>query len=128
MTTLSDFLDTAKKGDTYWIEDAKIAFAVEIERQMVRCRINKRQLAARLGTSPAYITKVLRGDANLTIESLVKLARAVEGSLHIHVAHRADDVRWFDIVTAQPSAATSADAEIWARRKKASHGSVPFAA
>ena len=34
MTTLSDYLDTAKQEDTYWIEDAKSGFAVEIERHM----------------------------------------------------------------------------------------------
>jgi len=122
MTTLSDYLNTAKQEDTYWIEDAKIGFAVEIERHMERCQINKRQLADRLGTSPAYITKVLRGDANLTIESLVKLSRAVEGTLHIHVAHRTADVRWLDFITTQPEPVAATDAEIWAKQKKASHG------
>lgn len=122
MTTLSDYLNTAKKDDTYWVEDAKIGFAVQVERHMDRCQINKRQLAERLGTSPAYITKVLRGDANLTIESLVKLARAVDGTLHIHVAHQTADVRWFDIITTQPKQPIPSDAEIWARQQKASHG------
>jgi transcriptional regulator with XRE-family HTH domain len=34
-----------------------------------------------MGTSAAYISKVFRGDNNLTIESMVKLARATGGQL-----------------------------------------------
>ena len=93
MSDLSIFLDAAKSDDTYWVEDAKIEFAVEFEHQMNRCQINKSQLASRLKTSPAYITKILRGDANFTIESMVKLARAVECSLDIRIVHNAIDVK-----------------------------------
>ncbi len=65
------------------IEAAKIDFAVDLARQMSREGLIKRDLAARLGTSAAYATKVLRGDANLTLESMVRLARAAGGTLHV---------------------------------------------
>ena len=42
-------------------------------------------LAEKIGTSAAYITKVFRGDANFTIESMAKLSRATGGKLHIRI-------------------------------------------
>jgi transcriptional regulator with XRE-family HTH domain len=60
--------------------------------------VTRSQLAKKLGTSPAYITKVFRGDANFTIESMVRFCRALDGNLHIHVADEDSKVRWFDII------------------------------
>jgi plasmid maintenance system antidote protein VapI len=119
--------------DDFWIEDAKVEFAVAMERIMQQAGLNKSALAVRLGTSPAYITKVLRGDANLTINSMVKLARAAGGSLHIHVAKEHSEVRWFDVVKtrqagSEPAHAAETKAEIWANLKKMGHGSNPVAA
>ncbi|PYS47601.1 MAG: hypothetical protein DMF68_15600 [Acidobacteria bacterium] len=36
------------------------------------------ELARRLGKSRAYVTKVLQGSTNFTLESLVKIARALD--------------------------------------------------
>lgn len=85
------------KGVDYLSEDLKIEFAVNIERMMSRININKSELANRIHSSPAYITKVLRGDANPTIETMVKLTNAVEGALHIHIAPKSAKVRWFNL-------------------------------
>lgn len=84
------------QDDAYWSEAAKQDFAVAVERLMVRHGIGKREFARELKTSPAYVTKVLRGDTNLTIDSMVKLARAVGGTVHIHVAPKEANVRWFE--------------------------------
>jgi transcriptional regulator with XRE-family HTH domain len=42
-------------------------------------------IANKLSTSAAYISKVFRGDTNLTIESMVKLARATGGRIEINI-------------------------------------------
>lgn len=76
-------LDEAKKSDEYWMDSAKLDFAIAIEAR--RRVINKSyaDLARAINTSNAYISKVFRGDANLTIESMVKLARAVGCNINI---------------------------------------------
>ena len=102
------------------IEAAKIDFAVDLARQMNREGLIKRDLAARLGTSAAYATKVLRGDANLTLESMVRLARAAGGTLHVHIAPRAARVRWFDVLAHQPRVATESSVQQWARQARIS--------
>lgn len=103
------------------IEAAKIDFAVDLARQMSREGLIKRDLAARLGTSAAYATKILRGDANLTLESMVRLARAAGGALHVHIAPRAARALWFDVLAHQPPrVATEPSVQQWARQARIS--------
>ena len=60
--------------------------AEELSRLMTEKDISQGALAERVGRSPVYIAKVLRGDANLTIAVLVKLARALDSEVRIHLA------------------------------------------
>lgn len=85
----------------YKVEDAKIAFAVELSKQIEHEGIIRRELADNIGSSPAYITKVLRGESNLTIESMIKLSVAAKGELHIHVTPRNSSMRWFGLYVNQ---------------------------
>jgi transcriptional regulator with XRE-family HTH domain len=43
------------------------------------------ELARRLGASPAYVTKILRGKVNFTLATMVRLSRAVGGELHVQL-------------------------------------------
>lgn len=60
-------------------------FTFEVERRMEGEGITKADLARRLGTSRAYVTKMLRGDANFTVASMVRVARALGARLHLRV-------------------------------------------
>lgn len=77
--------DSVRGGDEYWVERAKIEFVEGLVREMENRSITRAQLAERIGASTAYITKVLRGDTNFTIESMVKLTRALGGNLSVQV-------------------------------------------
>ena len=78
---LKAFVDEAKQTDVYWVESAKLEFALALEQQRRAAGLSYADLAKKMGTSAAYISKVFRGDNNLTIESMVKLARATGGQL-----------------------------------------------
>jgi transcriptional regulator with XRE-family HTH domain len=82
---LQDFAAEARKGDSYWVEAAKLQFSIELDRQRQYAGMQYKAVAQKLGTSQAYITKVFRGDSNLTIESMVKLARATGGRLEVSI-------------------------------------------
>lgn len=69
-------------------ETVKLEFAVAIDRAMRDRRLTRKQVAQLLGTSPAWVTKVLRGDVNLTIDSMVKLCGVVDHELQITMAKR----------------------------------------
>lgn len=83
--SLKDFEDEARKGDSYWVEAAKLQFSMELDRRRQSTAMTNKAVADKLGTSQAYITKVFRGDSNLTIESMVRLARATGGRLEISI-------------------------------------------
>lgn len=92
---IASFLEASKTKDEYWVEAAKLKFAVCLERQRKAMGLSYTDIAKKLGTSSAYITKVFRGDANLTIETMVKLARANNASLDISfVAEKSDAQSW----------------------------------
>lgn len=47
--------------------------------------MSRKQLSKELGVSPAYITKLLNGNSNLTLKSLVKIATVMETSINIYI-------------------------------------------
>lgn len=92
------FAEKIRQRDSYWVERVKIDFAEELGRLMERRGVNRAELAQRIGTSAAYISKALRGDTNFTIESMVKLVRSLGGRLHLHISGEEDRVRWTDLL------------------------------
>lgn len=95
---MSDWHQQIKHDDDYWAESVKIDFAVNLDRVMKRAGISKTALAKKIKSSQAYVTKVLRGDSNLTIDSMVKLSRAAEGSLHIAIVHQTSTEQWVSLM------------------------------
>ena len=89
--------DLAREHDSYWAESLKIEFAVALEKQRRVVGISYSQLAETIKTSAAYISKIFRGESNLTIESMVKLARAVDGCINIEVVDKAHAARKWDV-------------------------------
>lgn len=70
-------------------ESIKVEFAVAIDKAIKSRNLSRKQVAEILQTSPAWVTKVLRGDVNLTIESMAKLCNAVGQDLQIKVVAKA---------------------------------------
>lgn len=64
-------------------ETIKLEFAVAIDTAIKNLDLTRKEIAESMGTSPAWVTKVLRGDVNLTIETMVKLCEAVGQELQI---------------------------------------------
>ena len=83
--SLKEFISQSMSKDGYWIEKAKLEFAIGLEKKRKSEGLTYTTIAEKIGTSAAYITKVFRGDANLTIESMVKLSRATGGKLDIKI-------------------------------------------
>lgn len=77
--SFKDTYKAAEEQDDFWAELAILEFTGQLSRLMQEKNISKVKLAQLLGTSPAYVTKVFRGDANFTMRSMVKLARALGG-------------------------------------------------
>lgn len=90
---LKKFKEAVVKSESYWVERAKLDFAVALEQRRKSLGMNYSAIADKIGTSAAYITKVFRGDSNLTIESMVKLAHATGGRLSIQIVEASASVK-----------------------------------
>ena len=67
-------LQEAAKNPAYWQEDLLIEVAHGIADELAARNMNQADLAGRLGVKPAYISRVLRGHENLTLQTLAKIA------------------------------------------------------
>ena len=69
-------------------ENAKMDFAFQMTDLMKAKCISNKTLADKLKTSAAYITKVLRGDQNLSIEGIYKIADALDADVHLKMVDK----------------------------------------
>jgi transcriptional regulator with XRE-family HTH domain len=70
-------LEQLRQSETYDKESVRADISDQIHAAMEREEVKPAELARRLGKSRAYITKILQGNANFTIDSLVQIARAL---------------------------------------------------
>lgn len=97
------------------IEKAKLRFTEELLELMEKNGVSRSELARRLGVAPARVTSLLTGANNFTIETMVRVARALNAGMHVHLAPGDCGTRWivFDQDTihkafrAQPPAAAA---------------------
>ena len=73
----------AKSRPAYWAENALLAFVSKVDRILRERDVSRADFARRLGKSPAYISKLMRGDQNLTHESMAEIAHALDCRLAI---------------------------------------------
>lgn len=83
MGSFNDYLNKLKNTAEYYAAAAKDNFVNELLRVMSEKNINQKELAQKIGTSQAYVSKVLGGDVNLSIESMSKFAFALDSRIEI---------------------------------------------
>ena len=65
--SFKELIDQAKRRDTYWVGCLILDFTEGLHKIMESNGVSRSELARRLGVSPAYVTKVLRGNVNFTL-------------------------------------------------------------
>jgi len=115
MSKLAEILAKARSSIAYLTETVVLDFTYDIERFMEARKISRADLAKKVDVSPAYISKVLRGEGNLTIKSVVSLADAVGARVVVQLVEKdaaMEDLEWLNVGTAyraqmivQPTAA-----------------------
>jgi transcriptional regulator with XRE-family HTH domain len=83
--TFSELYRQAEQHEDYWVAGAIIEFTESLVREMKRQGMTRVELARKLGATPAYVTKILRGKVNFTLATMVRLARALGGELHVQL-------------------------------------------
>lgn len=91
--SFKELFDQAKERDTYWVASLILDFTEGLHKMMEANGVSRSELARRLEVSPAYITKVLRGNVNFTLDSMVRLVRAAGGEVSLQVAPKTQKKR-----------------------------------
>lgn len=102
MNRVADFFQELESSDEFHNEGAKLEFALELKRMMEETATKRADLAMRLKVSRPMISKLLRGDANVTIETMVKACRAVGGKLFLKIAREGCDSRYMEVAKTTP--------------------------
>lgn len=93
MKSFRELREEAVRGDAYWIDRAVLSFLSQITEQMQEKSLTKADLAKKMGSSKAYLSKVFSGSPNFTVATMVRLARAVHASVEIHVTPGREEVQ-----------------------------------
>jgi transcriptional regulator with XRE-family HTH domain len=75
--SFEDAVQQARKSSDYYQEKLLLDISSRLVNSLEDQGLKRKELAARLGVSPTYVTNVFRGHANLSIESLAKFAFAL---------------------------------------------------
>jgi transcriptional regulator with XRE-family HTH domain len=81
--TFKQMFAEARRKPEYWEEGAILDFTEALFIAMEEQGVTRAELARRLGTSQAYITRVLSGNANFTLKTMSKLALALGLQLEV---------------------------------------------
>lgn len=95
---------------------------------MERTGMQRRDLADRLGVSNAYISKLFEGTTNVTIETMAKMANAVDGELSIRILPKkaADKIsQRYSVPFVKARAASSLASAVPVIRKRPTNAAAP---
>jgi transcriptional regulator with XRE-family HTH domain len=106
---LAAMLAELETSVSYHVESVKLEITEQIYLTMQEQDISKAELARRLEKSRAYVTKILQGTANFTIESLVKIGLALGCQLAFKLQPKQQEQHLEDYAAVLVSSSKAAD-------------------
>ncbi len=98
----------AEKTDQFWVSKAKLRFTEEMLSRMDDLGLKKADLAMRLGVKPAQISRLCSGLNNFTVETMVRVARALNCEFNTHLHPEGATTHWIDLLKGE-----SAQTAVW---------------
>lgn len=108
-------IEQARASADYWVDGPITEFLEDVWRLMEEQKVSRAELARRIGSSRAYVTKLLGGNANFTLQTMTKVAMALGSTVHVHVAGQDAITRWIDEHPAEERPLPAAPAAVAAR-------------
>jgi transcriptional regulator with XRE-family HTH domain len=81
MKSFKDLYKQSYDSPVFLSEQLKLNFLAEVQRKMQSQGVTRSALAKRIGSSPAYISKLFSGPANISAETMTKLAHALDAKV-----------------------------------------------
>jgi transcriptional regulator with XRE-family HTH domain len=77
MGNFKQLIANARNSDGYWFGRVKLNAATQLQDLLAASGLNQEQYAEKLGVKPPQVSRVLNGLGNPTLETLVKMGRAL---------------------------------------------------
>lgn len=117
----------AEKHPDFHKELAILEFTEELWRVMQEKGVSGTELGRRIGSSQAYISRVLNGGANFTLGTMTKLAMGLGMELKMHLAPAHAVTVWRDYYAMGPKTSDASGRVIEVTFSEASPGAPRFA-
>lgn len=85
---LRERLHQAENDPLFVAEGLKLAFADDLVRLLEARGLKRTELAERLGTNRGYVTRVLNTEYNLSVETMAKIALALDARIILQMVPR----------------------------------------
>jgi transcriptional regulator with XRE-family HTH domain len=99
MKDFNQLLATARSSDSYWFDRVKLNAATQLQDLLASASLTQEQYAAKLGVKPPQVSRVLNGLGNPTLETLVKMGRALGYVPRVTFVQEATKTASFDAET-----------------------------
>lgn len=100
--TFEGFFQQAEQRPGYWVELAKLEFTEKMLGRMKELDVSKSELAGRMEAKPAFITRLVSGHNNFTLETMVRIARSLNSEFRCHLQPAGTKTMWIDVLQKEP--------------------------
>ncbi|MGO3842517.1 MAG: helix-turn-helix domain-containing protein [Alcaligenes pakistanensis] len=83
MANFSSLIQKAKENNEYWESSIRHKIALALLGQLADLKLTQTDLAKKSGVSAAYISRVLSGNENMSIKTIIKLTRSINLSFDV---------------------------------------------
>lgn len=105
-------LAKARETHEYRAEGASIEFTNAMVNRMREIGLSRSGLARKIGSTPAYISKILRGDTNFSLDTMVKIGNALDCEFRCHLQPSGARSQWLDVYSTRIRKTSFASSEI----------------
>ena len=96
--SFEQLFDQLEERTGYWAERAKLEFTREVLARMEQCHISRSSFASKLGVAAGMVTRLLSGRNNFEIETMVRMAKALNCRFRSHLEPEGANTVWFDVL------------------------------
>jgi len=104
--SFKELFEEARRHPDFHKELAILEFTEELWRVMQEQSVSGTELGRRIGSSQAYISRVLNGGANFTLATMTKLAMGLGMELKMHLAPSDAYTVWRDVLVGGSAGST----------------------
>lgn len=91
-----------EKSPRYWEELARLEFTEKILARMSELSVNRTELAERLDVQPSLVTRLLSGQNNFEMGTMVRIARALNCDFRSHLQPAGTETMWINVLKEEP--------------------------